>query len=368
MSVVWSVLAWGAVLALAAIAHLVFWERRYRRVRPPDERHYVRTADGWHIAVGRLRPRGADAHGAPVVLCPGLACNSRLFDFDDEHSLGGYLADRGFDVWMMDPRGTGDSERPGLRPRRWRYGFADYVTHDAPAVIEHVAARSGHARVLWVGHSMGGLIGYFAAAQTEAGRRLAGVCTLGSPADFSRHKEVLGVFHGFVLDWFLRFWPVVRLGHICSFVAPLAGRFRVYPETLFISHDNVRGQTLRHFCVEVVEDVPRHLLDNFADSVHRARALDGRALDEAHGALACIDPPVLAIAGDRDYVAPIASVHGATQILRSCAVTELVVGGGDAPHFGHLDLLVGDAAPTTVYPRVGEWLEANRPGGGGGAG
>ncbi len=349
----------------AAFTHHAYWRRRYQRLRPPDERHSVRTADGWVLSVGRIRPAPAPgedaARGTPVILCPGVACNSRLFDFDDAHSLARALTARGFDVWMLDPRGTGESERAGFAPRRWRYGFAEYVRYDAPAAIDHVVARTGHDRILWVGHSMGGLVGYWAAAQTPAGRHLAGVVGLGSPADFSGHASALGRLHGGLLAWSLRGWPAVRMGWICTMIAPLAGRFRVYPETLFISHDNVGGQTLRHFCVEVVEDVPRRLLDNFSDSIYRALALDGGLLQEAHGQLGAIDPPVLAVAGDHDYVAPPSSVLGATRILHGCEVTEVIVGGAGGPHFGHLDLLVGDAAPVSVYPTVVAWLLAHRP-------
>ena len=355
---------WGIGLAvIAVIAHHWFWERHYTRQRFPDERHFLKTEDGWTLALSRLRPGDGPAAGQPVLLCPGLACNHQLFDFDPERSLARHLTALGFDVWMLDPRGTGASERAGFSARKWRYGFAEHARYDAPAAIERVLAETGRERLLWVGHSMGGLMGYHAGALHPAGRRICGVVGLGSPADFSRHPEVLGVIEGATLKWVLKWWPVVRLGRLCTVLAPLAGWVRVWPESIFVARDNTRPEVLRRFMVEVVEDIPRRILDNFSDSIHHGRNLDGRPLDEARQDLAGIDPPVLAIAGDRDGVAPPESVHGATRMLTGCEVREVVVGReqGHGAHFGHLCLAVGEQAPRVVYPLISAWLLEHLP-------
>ncbi|MCA9527281.1 MAG: alpha/beta fold hydrolase, partial [Myxococcales bacterium] len=182
------------VVTVALVAgHQMFWRWYYTRPWFPDERHFVETADGWRIALARVRPTAAGpAHGEPVVCFPGLACNGRLFDFDREHSLARHLAGLGFDVWMIDPRGTGASERPGFFGRGFGYGFGAYAHQDAPAAVQHVLRATGHSRVLWVGHSMGGLVGYQLSLHPAMGEHLAGIVALGSPADFSPHRELLG--------------------------------------------------------------------------------------------------------------------------------------------------------------------------------
>ncbi|MEZ4473731.1 MAG: alpha/beta fold hydrolase [bacterium] len=350
------------VLTVALVGgHQLFWRWYYTRPWCPDERHFVQTSDGWRIALARLRPTASGpARGEPVVCFPGLACNGRIFDFDAEHSLGRHLADLGFDVWIVDPRGTGASERAGFFGRGFGYGFRAYADHDAPAAVQHVLGVTGHTQVLWVGHSMGGLVGYELSLHHRLGDHLAGVVALGSPADFSPHRELLGPLHTFVLDRFLRGWPVVRLGRLCNLLAPLAGWVRTWPETLFVFAPNTPPRMLRHFMVEVVEDVPRQLLDEFADNVVRAIGFDGRPARDGQAALAASAVPVLAIAGSHDRVAPPPSVVAAVHLVGCEDATECVVGHDEGMGFGHLDLVVGAAAPRVIYPRVAEWLLARR--------
>lgn len=346
------------LIALAMVAgHLWFWRWYYDRRRLPDEVHYVTTEDGWKIALSRFRGGSGLGGGQPVICCPGLACNARMFDFDERRSLARELAAQGFDVWVMDPRGMGLSERPGWFGKSWRFGFEEFVQQDAPAAIRAVTQATGVPRVFWVGHSMGGLIGYHVTARHELGDFIAGVVALGSPADLSRHREVIGMPMQ-LLEWFVRGWPVVRLGRLCALIAPLAGRVRRFPETLFVCSKNTSGRSLRHFMVEVLEDVPRQLLDQFADNVFRDLAFDGRPQAQMHVALKAFSPPLLAIAGNRDFIAPPASVHAATKILGCEEVEEITLGDDPAESsaFGHLDLLIGDDAPRIIYPRVIDWL------------
>lgn len=350
------------VIAVAAVSgHVYFWKWYYTRLRPPDERHFVQTEDGWTIALSRIRPTASGpARGEPIICCPGVACNGRLFDFQDDTSLARHLAARGFDVWMLDLRGVGASQRPHWFGPGWGYGFREYVEQDAMAALAHVVRITGHARVLWIGHSMGGLIGYHAAVRAGAGEHISGVVALGSPADFSGHREALGRGHSFILDKFLRGWPVVRLGRLCTAVAPIAGWLRIYPEMLFVSAKNTPGRTLRHFMVEVVEDVPRQLLDEFADNILKARGFMGTPVSEEQSALLQCTVPVLAIAGSDDRVAPPASVQAAVSMVGCADAMEWVAGQDDGPGFGHLDLVVGERAPTEIYPRVADWLLERR--------
>ncbi len=280
-----------------------------------------------------------------------------MFDFDTKRSLARELAANGFDVWVLDPRGTGRSERPGFLGKSWRFGFEEYVHQDAPAAIKAVTQATGVPRVFWVGHSMGGLIGYHVAAYHELGDFVAGVVSLGSPADFTGHREAIGLPLN-LMKWFGKGWPVVRLGRVCTLLAPLAGRIRRFPETLFLCTRNTTGLSLRRFMVEVLEDVPRQVLDQFSDSIFKDLAFDGRPQVQTHSKLKAFSPPLLTIAGNEDHIASPESVHAAAAIL-GCEDAEQITVGADPAEsnaFGHLDLLIGDEAPRIVYPRVVDFL------------
>ena len=68
--------------------------------------------------------------------------------------------------------------------------------------------------------------------------------------------------------------------------------------------------------------------------------------------------PVLAIAGDRDTLAPVADVRGAfdqcTSEKRDLREFDLYE---DGLHWGHLDLVLGRDAQAVVWPEILRWIE-----------
>ena len=70
------------------------------------ERHVVPTEDGAAIHLHRHR-----AEGPPVVVVHGISSNHHAWDLTEERSLGVYLAEHGYDAWLVDLRGHGDARR-----------------------------------------------------------------------------------------------------------------------------------------------------------------------------------------------------------------------------------------------------------------
>lgn len=356
---------WAAILlslvalVAAAWAHLVFWTRHYTRPFTPDEWLDVQTTDGVRLAVSRLRPASdGPAKGAPVVCWHGVACNGRTFDFQPDRSLGRALAAQGFDVYMVDLRGAGRSDRP----RGWRFGFFDYVDKDVPAVLAAVRARTGARRVLWVGHSMGGLIGYEHLASEAGADDLAALVAIGSPLALGPGRKDLRALAR-LMPLVRLCTPMVPLGIVTRFLSPWAARWRTYPETLFLNPAQTPAIALRHFMVEVVHDVSRRVLEELGDRLLHDRSANGRALDVVRAGLARCAVPTLVISGAADHIAPVRAcdldAHRRGQPHENL---ELSVAAGAPFDFGHLDLIIGDAAPTHVYAPVVSFLLARAAG------
>ena len=98
----------GLATALAALATLGRSYRRFDWQTGEDERHAARTADGWNLALYRYRPRGAP-RPLPVLCGHGMAGTHLIYDLHSDYSLARYLAGQGFDTWLVDLRGRGDS-------------------------------------------------------------------------------------------------------------------------------------------------------------------------------------------------------------------------------------------------------------------
>src|SRR5215471_16390461 len=141
--------AWGNLLRALGIlaisgALLLLWSRGvrfyYRLRRPPPKLLRQRCSDGWKLGV-HYRPAARRCFAEPVLLCHGVAANYLNFDFDPPFSLAHVLAERGFDCFSVDWRGSGASRRsPGRLP--WAsYSVDDHIRKDAPGVLGRPLAR-----------------------------------------------------------------------------------------------------------------------------------------------------------------------------------------------------------------------------------
>src|SRR5205085_2408531 len=102
----------------------------------------VTTGSGAQLRLNGVRmPRpGADS----LILWPGFTQNGLIFDlFPERASLAEYLWAHGLDVWILHPRGTGESDG-----RSCPSSLDDYAATDLPAIISFVAARTASPPIL----------------------------------------------------------------------------------------------------------------------------------------------------------------------------------------------------------------------------
>jgi pimeloyl-ACP methyl ester carboxylesterase len=341
-------LALCVILLLAAWAHYAFWSRRYSLPTGEDEVVPAVTADGWRLGLARRRPRGPP-RGPPVLLVHGLAANRVSMDFCIVRwSLSAYLAAAGFDCFALDLRGHGLSRRAPHGARR-RWTFDDHVRLDVPAALDAVRAATGESRVLWVGHSQGGLIGIAAAAAHP--QRVAALVALGAPAFF----DVQGIWRLFVRFGFLFTGKLNRF--FARSLAPFAGYWHPPVSEIAINTRNVLPEVYRRVLVNVVENVSSGVLRQLGRWIltDTFGSMD-RTVDYRAGMATCRQP-ALFVAAAADRLAPPALVERAAQAWGGEA-TLIRVGIATAARadYGHSDLLFGRGAPEDVFAPVRTWL------------
>ncbi len=146
----------------------------------PLRRVYYTSDDGWRAPLHVLPASGHGA-GAPVLLVHGLGGSWRDFALEPVGSLARSLAGAGYTVYLASHRG----DRDALPPADARsFDLEDIATRDLPAAIDAVRADSGFARVIAVGHALGGQALYLMRAHTGSDG-LAGLATLCAPVDFT---------------------------------------------------------------------------------------------------------------------------------------------------------------------------------------
>ena len=138
--------------------------------------------------------------GVPVLLIHGTWGDARTWDFPGR-SVMDRLAAEGYDVYALDLRGMGGSDKPA---NYFTIDIANRVT-DAATVAGYILATTGHAPVV-LGWSQGGVITGLLAA--NAPQLVAGVGFLSVPKDgFTVPTNLLPVLFQIILSGVDRFLP-----------------------------------------------------------------------------------------------------------------------------------------------------------------
>ncbi len=97
-----------------------------------------------------------DGHGPAVLMLHGMMSNGRVFYSHSGKGLAPWLAARGYDVFVADLRGKGDSV-PRI-DRHARHGQSEMIHVDLPALHAAVMQHAQASQVCWVSHSWGGVV------------------------------------------------------------------------------------------------------------------------------------------------------------------------------------------------------------------
>jgi predicted alpha/beta hydrolase len=322
---------------------------------PADEIHFPETPDGWRLALHRHRSIEPTPRAA-VLLCPGYGCNRHFIDFDERHSLARFLARRGFDAWVVELRGRGQS-RPGehcVSPTSWT--FDDLAAFDLPTAIAHVA-RVSQRPVAWVGHSMGGMLLYAYLGVHSGGTSplVAGV-TIASPVVFpTASSQLLGAIGRGLLA--VPFADTIHQRLALGALWWLVGRSSML--AVGMNPENVDRAVVGRALPRALSNVPRRKLMQLAQwSTEGAFCSADRQIDY-RAALVAVRTPLLVLAGSDDRLATPAAVRRVLDFLPATSATYRELGrhSGASADYGHVDLVLGRRAPDEVFPAIAAWLE-----------
>jgi pimeloyl-ACP methyl ester carboxylesterase len=375
----------------------------------------VLTADGVALVGYHYDNPGAQ----PVVIFHGLGSN--IFSVDlplGRHSLAVFLANRGYDVWVLNLRGQGSGDIRSSNPDDWDWSVDDYALRDVPAVVDYVRAATGQKPFL-MGHSMGGMILYaylqgarlvdrpdlggtrVQGSATLARQRQAGVkglITISSPPRV-RWKYNATLFNFFlyppedtnilltvasksdkvrqildsrsnipvadIIDWLesdLASFPYFGQDlsdYIFWLVSNLADNGWL---AMVANPDNVTPETLDVALRWAIDSASTKVVKQFCDAVNFKTFREFHVDDPGRRPYVYADHydritvPALVMAGTKDFLACDDTVkqYGYMK-LGSRDKTYIAM-----RNYGHGDILIGEKAVTQVYPKILTWLR-NHP-------
>lgn len=275
---------------------------------------FATTDDGARIAVHEVAREGR--HPQAVFLTHGTFSDVRVC-----WRLARAIAQRGFASYVMEWRGHGSSGLGREAP-----SFECVARRDVPAALALVRARSGKDRVLWVGHSGGGLLAWMHLARGhEGGPQIDGVVSLASQA--------------------------------CGVGATILGRVVI---ALGAIVTRLLGRTPGRALGLGPEDEPASVMNEWYRWNWRGRwrAPDGFDYGDA---LRTLRPPALVLAGGGDrFIAPPRACRALYEALGSMD-KELVVcsrSEGFAEDYDHARILASRGSMREIWPRIIDWLLA----------
>lgn len=342
----------GMMTLAAALCTLGRSYRRFEWTTGEDERHAARTPDGWNLALYRYRAVGV-ARSVPIICSHGMAGSHFIFDLHPDYSLARYLSRQGFDAWLVDLRGRGDSWPAGGPNPVLQWSFDDFAERDLPAAVARVREITGCADVFWIGMEMSGQALYAASILGTATHVRAAV-TCGSPVLTPPTALVPGVTSA----------PKTRRNGRVPFRggARLAGPVLAYGGFRVLESSfracNTDPIVVSRYFRNGIPDEATDLVDQFAGWI-RDGSMRNRAGSMVYSEqLADVRLPLLVLAAARDLQRPPEAVRAAFDAFGSSDKTFVRAGIADgfSVDFGHDDLLAGVAAPAEVFPRIAAWL------------
>jgi pimeloyl-ACP methyl ester carboxylesterase len=347
----------------------------------------IKTPDGWTLVAHRYKPVPAPRPGTPpVILCHGLTYSAAFWDLDPSVSFARWLARQGYDVWAVDLRGCGMSQKWVFRlddapdvvlggalrrasggrlaptgyasvdPRYANWTLDDHINHDVPTLVRLVRKATGAPEVCWIGHSMGGIValGHLSRYQNPGIGRLV---TVGSQVTMQNGQMVLP---------FLEQMLLARQQQLVGKLTPeqLASMTQTSVQNLFFNVQHVSPKVYEALSSDRTDIPAIGLMKQYTTMAMGRELLDARKQFNYARALGNVQVPVLMTCGAADQFAPPPVQKYLYDHVGSSDKTALVFGRarGFAVDSGHDDALVGLTSREQVYPVIERWLRGERLG------
>ncbi|KAK6159293.1 hypothetical protein DH2020_006607 [Rehmannia glutinosa] len=158
----------------------------------PCSEHTTQTNDGFVLGLQRVSSPSVTVRqrGSPVLLIHGLLMAGDAWFMDSpDQSLGFILANRGFDVWVGNVRGTrwshGHKSLSERDKKFWDWSWQELALFDLGEMIRYIYSVT-NSKVLVVGHSQGTIMSLAALTQPDIAKMVEAAALL-CPISYLEH-------------------------------------------------------------------------------------------------------------------------------------------------------------------------------------
>uniref|UniRef100_T1KPI2 Lipase n=1 Tax=Tetranychus urticae TaxID=32264 RepID=T1KPI2_TETUR len=353
------------------------------------ERHFVTTEDGYILELYRIiNPYAQAARGRnlkPILVLHGgfTSCSSFMINgpgghikewingnppHDTSKSLAFALANREFDVWLGNDRGTRYSNHTRLDPYKdhefWNFTFIEMGKYDVPAMVDYIIEETGFEKIVYIGYSQSTI-----AMLTLLAKQPQFACKLDlninvSPEAFIGDQkgissiiqpsllltEIGSEYSGPVIPFIQEFVAILSILCTNDAVKPICFEINNYvfgPDREMISPDQIK-ELVSQVDQMSLKSVLHYMQSSKYDQIREfdygpKKNLEVYGSEEPHKFPFEIVPihNLVIISGLNDYLAPQVSVQKLRDILPDRPFIDHVV---TWPLWSHVDILLADEA------------------------
>ncbi|KAF2885018.1 hypothetical protein ILUMI_21134 [Ignelater luminosus] len=344
----------------------------------------ITTEDGYLLDIHRI-PHGKSQKKRrsqnPVLLVHGLFRSSQDWVFmGAERGLAYLLADRGYDVWLMNVRGSVYSKKhltmnPDLDPKFWAFSWHEVGLYDLPTAFELIRNVTKRERFCYIGVSEGTTYLYvLTSLKPEYNRNITIAIDLGPIVHLIPTNNTL-VKYGSVTEplWtpLMRFFglhegsKIVRiLQFLQNLLCTREGIFRILCDIgIFLATGGLNPAYLNKALIPVILEIggSGSLLEvqHFAQNVNDAdfRQFDfGREINlKKYGSvkppsynLTKVTSPHAIFYSDGDLIATTADAETLCARIPNCVYKHKI----PSRNFSHFDFVLAENVLSLVYEKV----------------
>lgn len=271
--------------------------------------------------------------GPPVFLVHGSIENGRIFYSNNGKGFAPWLAKQGYDVFVADLRGRGQST-PAISSKS-TFGLNHTLQEDFPAFIQQIKDLKGDVPQYWGAHSWGGVLMLAYLARLAIPVQVQAMAFFGS----KRRISIRSLKKFFMVDvmwnWFAK--------------ATVAVTGALYAKKLRMGSDSETKHSHRQTHQWVVQ---RQWLD-WHDKYDYAKALRNMKL-----------PPTLYLTGAKDDV--LGHPVDVEQLMQETGCSQstfrlLSKANGYLHNYGHINILTHPDAAKDHFPEVVDWYKKAGP-------
>lgn len=323
-----------------------------------DLRAMPRTliAEGNRLELYRYRESAqVEPTGDPVLLVTPLAAPSLCFDLRRGCSLVEHLVEKGRPTYLVEYGQVSFRDRD--------LGMEHWVDEVIPTAVREASQDAGGRPVHVVGWSLGGIFALLVAAD-QPDLPIASLTVVGSPVDVKQVplvaplRPLLNLTHGngLITRGYQAMGGIPK--PLVTWAFQLASVQKVVTKPLAIATHLDDTEFLAQ--IEAVDRFTDNMIAypgrTFGQLYHRfvkgnALVTGAIELGDRTISLASIKAPVLVFGGETDGIAPVPAVRAVVPLLTGAEEVRFEIVPG-----GHLGMLTGRRARTTMWPLLDSWI------------